>query len=361
MAVVINFYPARRFGQFEQVSHLLQQFTLRGALRQLTVERFFGVTRRLFDQAHTVAALRHADFDLAFGTFGQGLRQQVCLAQLPIKENGFCRRHILIKLRKKAGEHFVLTYFSDMRREEGPMSPILSAANEKRLNAHHPIAMRQRENVSIAHTLSIDRLRTLNEGQRPKPVADHGGAFEIESLGSGFHLLGQLSLHSRGFAVEERFGVGNQTLIRRVINPPDTGRGAAFDLIQQTRPVAIVEEAVGATSQQKQFLQCVQCLVHGASAGERAVILPLMPPCTAMFLNTRKFMVGAQQDEGKAFVVAQQYVVSGAVTLDQLRLQQQRLSLAIGCDDSHGPRQRDHPAQTVGQPVNLNIIADAIL
>ena len=59
-------------------------------------------------------------------------------------------------------------------------------------------------------------------------------------------------------------------------------------------------------------------------------------------------MVGAQQDEGKAFIVAQQHVVSGAVTLDELRLQQQRLSLTIGGDDGHGPRQRNHPAQAVG-------------
>ena len=141
MAVVINFDSARRFGQFEQVSHLLQQFTLRGALRQLAVERFFGVARRLFNQARTVAALRHADFDLAFGTFGQGLRQQVCLAQLPIKENGFCRGYILIKLREEAGEHFVLAYFGNMRGEEGAMPPILPATNEKCLNAHHAVAM----------------------------------------------------------------------------------------------------------------------------------------------------------------------------------------------------------------------------
>ena len=59
-------------------------------------------------------------------------------------------------------------------------------------------------------------------------------------------------------------------------------------------------------------------------------------------------MVGAQQDEGKAFIVTQQHVVSGAIALNQLRLQQQRLSLTIGGDDSHGPRQRNHPAQAVG-------------
>ena len=361
MAVVIDFDPARRFGQFEQVSHFLQQFTLRSALRQLAVQRLFGVTRRLFDQAHTVAALRHADFDLAFSAFGQGLRQQVRLGQLSVKENGFRRGNILIKLREKACEHLVLADFSNMRGKEGTMPPILPTTNEKCLNAHHAVAMCQRENVSVAHALRVDRLRPLNKGKRPKPVADHGGAFKIQRLGGGFHFLGQFGLHSGGFAGEEGFGVRDKTVIGRVVNPPDTRRGTALDLIQQARPVTIVKKTVSTASQQKQFLQRVQRLVDGASAGERAVILTLMPPRTAMFLNTRKFMVGAQQDEGKAFIVAQQHIVSGAVTLDELRLQQQRLSLAIGGDDGHRSRQRDHPAQAVGQPVNLHIIADAIL
>ena len=72
-------------------------------------------------------------------------------------------------------------------------------------------------------------------------------------------------------------------------------------------------------------------------------------------------MIGAQQDEGEAFVVAQQHVVGRAVTLDQLRLEQQRLGLAIGGDNRHAARQRDHPPQPVGQPVNLRVIGDPVL
>ena len=46
-------------------------------------------------------------------------------------------------------------------------------------------------------------------------------------------------------------------------------------------------------------------------------------------------MILAQQDEGKAFVVAQQHVVRRAKALDQLRLEQQRLGLGPGRDDGH--------------------------
>ena len=203
MAVVIDFDPARRFGQFKQVSHLLQQFTLRRALGQSPVERLFGVTCGLFDQAHTVTALRHADFNLAFGTFGQGLRQQVCFSQLPIYKNGFRRGYIFIKLREEARKHFIFTHFRNMRGEEGTMPPILSAANEKRLNAHHPVAMRQRKDIGVAYALGVDRLRPLNEGERPQPVPNHRGTFKVECLGRRLHLLGQFRLNSRGFTVEE--------------------------------------------------------------------------------------------------------------------------------------------------------------
>ena len=166
MAIVVDFDPPRGFGKLEQVSNLLQQFALRRAFGQLAVERFFGVARGLFYKAHAVAALRHANLNLALGAFGQRLRQQIRLRQLPVQKNAFCGRDIFIKLRKEAGEHFILAYFGNMGGEEGPMPPILPTTDKKRLNTHHTIAVRQREYVCIADTLSVNRLRPLNEGQR---------------------------------------------------------------------------------------------------------------------------------------------------------------------------------------------------
>ena len=80
-----------------------------------------------------------------------------------------------------------------------------------------------------------------------------------------------------------------------------------------------------------------------------------------MFLDAREFMVGPQQDEGEAFVVAQQDIVRGSVALDQLCLEQQCFGFAVGGHNRHRPGQRDHAAQTVGHPVDLNIIGDAVL
>ncbi len=71
--------------------------------------------------------------------------------------------------------------------------------------------------------------------------------------------------------------------------------------------------------------------------GERAVILPLRSARAAMELDARKGMVLAQQDEGEAFVVAQQDIVGRAEALDELRLEQQRFGFAFGRDDRHRP------------------------
>ena len=114
MAVVVNLDPAGRLGQFKQVRHLLQQLALRRAFGQAPVQRLFGIARGLFNQPDAVTALRHADFNLALGTFGQCLRQQIRLGQFAIEQYVFGRRHIFVKLRKEAGEHFILSHFGHM-------------------------------------------------------------------------------------------------------------------------------------------------------------------------------------------------------------------------------------------------------
>ena len=240
------------------------------------------------------------------------------------------------------------------------MPPILPATNEKCLNAHHAIFVRQRKDVSITYTGCIDCLRTLNKGQRFKAVTHHRRAFKIQRLCSRLHLFGQLGLNGGGFATKESFGVGNQLRIARPVDPIDTGRRAAFNLIQQAGPVTIVEETVAATAQQKQLFQCVQRDIDRTGTCKGAIIFPLIPPRAAMLLDARIIMVSAQQDEGEAFVVAQQHVVGGAIPLDQLRLQQERLRLAVSGHDRHAAGQRYHPPQPVGQSVHLCIIGHAV-
>jgi hypothetical protein len=80
-----------------------------------------------------------------------------------------------------------------------------------------------------------------------------------------------------------------------------------------------------------------------------------------MLLDARKGMILAQQDEGEAFVVAQQHVVGRAEALDQLRFEQQRLGLGVGGDDGHRAGLRDHPLQPLRQPRDLRVVGDPVL
>src|SRR3546814_7010261 len=113
-------------------------------------------------------------------------------------------------------------------------------------------------------------------------------------------------------------------------------------MVEQARAVARLEEAVGATSEQEQLFERVERLVDAAGRREGAVIIALRPPRAAMLLDAGVSVIGAQQDEGEAFVVAQQHVVGGAMALDELRLEQPRLGLVVGGDDRPASRLRDH-------------------
>src|SRR3546814_12781216 len=78
-----------------------------------------------------------------------------------------------------------------------------------------------------------------------------------------------------------------------------------------------------------------------------------------MLLDARKVMVGAQQNERKALVVAQQDVVRLPIALDELRLEKQRLRIAGRRDDFHRPRLCDHALYPMSHPRELSIIGHA--
>ena len=144
------------------------------------------------------------------------------------------------------------------------------------------------------------------------------------------------------------------------MRPTHRGR-TALDLVEQARPVAGLEEAVGAGAEQEQLLQRVQRVVDRSGTGEGAVILALPFARAAMLLDARELLIAAQKDEGKRFVVAEQHVVGGAIALDELRFEQQRLRLVVGRHHRHRPALRDHPLEALGQVLDLDVVGDAAL
>ena len=361
MAVVVDLDALRRLGQLEQVGDLAQQFRLRGRFGQPPVERLDRVALCLIHQAAAIPPLRHRQRDLIPRALAQRLGQQPAFRQIAVEQDRPRRRHLLIELGQERGEHLVLGHVGGVRGKEAPVPPILPATDEERLHADHPVLRRQREHVGVADPLGIDRLTALDEGQRLQPVAQHGGQFEVHALGRRLHLLAQLGLHPGRLARQEILGVADQFGIAARVDPPDARRRASLDLVQQARPVARLEEAVGARAQQEQLLERVQRVVDRSRAGERAVVIALGAPCAAMLLDAREIVIGAQQDERERFVVAQQHVVRGPEPLDELRLEQQRLGLVVGRHDRHRPRLRHHPLEPAGQAIDLRIIGHAIL
>ena len=66
-------------------------------------------------------------------------------------------------------------------------------------------------------------------------------------------------------------------------------------------------------------MQRVDRPVDRPGAGKGSEILPFDPLRTAMLGDPRKIMPFAEQDEGKALIIAQQDIVGGPELLDQLR------------------------------------------
>jgi len=100
--------------------------------------------------------------------------------------------------------------------------------------------------TSASPTPGVDRLRPLDEGQRLEPIAQHRGELEVHRLGRLGHLRAQLGLHLGRLAREEVLRVADQFGIFLDPDPPDARRRATLDLVEQARPVARLEEAVGA-------------------------------------------------------------------------------------------------------------------
>jgi len=75
VAVVVDFDPLRRLGQFQELRQLAQDFCLGAGFGHAPVERLGRVAACLFDQAAPVAPLRHRNFHLVARAFAESFGQ----------------------------------------------------------------------------------------------------------------------------------------------------------------------------------------------------------------------------------------------------------------------------------------------
>ena len=123
--------------------------------------------------------------------------------------------------------------------------------------------------------------------------------------------------------------------------------------MQQARPRAALEEAVGAGAQQERALQRGDGAVHRPHRGERAVVAAVAVARAAVLEDLRRPVIAGDQDVGERLVVAQQHVEARAQPLDEVGFEQQRLGFGPGRDEFERGGGGDHaldPRVVAGRP-----------
>ena len=198
------------------------------------------------------------------------------------------------------------------------------------------------EDVGFFGVARVDALLRLHRRERRQPVAVDRGALEVERLRRLLHLDGELLLHGAALAGEERGRFAHEFRIFGELDLARARRRAALDLVQQARPRAAFEEAVGAGAQQERALQRGDGAVHRPDRGERAVVAAVAVAGAAVLEDLRRPVVAGDHDVGERLVVAQQHVEARAQPLDQIGLEQQRLGLGPGGDELERGGGGDH-------------------
>ena len=201
----------------------------------------------------------------------------------------------------------------------------------------------QRHDIRLGHALGVDALGGLDLGQRLDPVAQGCGAFKLHLFAGFGHLTRKIGLHIGGLALQEALGIGNEGGIALWTDLGHTGSRTALDLKLQAGAGAPVKHGVRAVAQQKDLLQLIERPGHGPCRSKGAEIAALFRFLAAMLLDLGEGMLFADQDIGKAFVVAQQNIVARFELFDQVLFKQQRLGFGARGQKHHRGGFKDHP------------------
>src|SRR5690606_9512942 len=182
---------------------------------------------------------------------------------------------------------------------------ILAGAEEKDLNACLAAFLIGSNDINLVIGRKIDRLAGLDMRHGLQPVAIDGGLFEIERIGRGLHLSGELFLQLEALARQEAARLIDDIEITLAADQPDAGRGGALALILQAGPRAVLKSRIRSGAEWAQQLKGRQRLIYRAGGGKRAVIFPLAAAGGAMLGDLRPVVITGDQDIGKGFVIAQ--------------------------------------------------------
>jgi hypothetical protein len=347
VGIVIDFNPAWAGVQAEGVGNAVQQLRLGAVLGQPAAQLFAGIGQRPFHDLAFFAALGRGNFDSVSGPQGQRFGQQRLAGHVFRQQDQLGRDALVIKLTDKGFHNIGQRHVAVMAGKIRPVAPILASTEEEDLDAGMAAFAIGGEQIGFLKAGGIDALAGLDVAHRLDPVAKARCRFEVQRVRRRGHFRHQLVLHGTAFAMQEILCFPHQLSIGGLIEPADTRRTAALDLEQQAGAGARREHRVRTGAQQKCALQCVQGAGHRAGTGEGPEIEALRAFGAAMFQQLWKRVILAQQDVGKAFVVAIGHVVTRLELLDQVGFQQQRFGFRGGGNEEHLRCFGDHAGDAV--------------
>ena len=346
-------------GQAEGFGDPVEQLALGRGFSLPPLQRFAGVADRVGHHVPLGAALGAAEPDLALSLVAQGLGEQAGFIGVVADEDLSRHRLVGVELADEAAHHVGDGLLAVVAGEIGAVAVVPPGTIEEHLHADLAAAVEGGDDVGVVDfALHVDVLMRLHRAQRPQSVAELGRALELQVFCRVLHAGGQFLLHRTALPEQEGLGLAHQFVVAGLVDLAHAGRRAALDLVEKTGAVAVLEHAVRAGAEQERLFQRGDGAVDRLGAGKRGevVALPLVRP--AVFGDPGEVMLAGEHDVGEGFVVAQQHVVARLEPLDQVGLQQQGFDLAIGDHDLQRLGLRHHPAQPIGQSLELGVVGD---
>ena len=193
-------------------------------------------------------------------------------------------------------------------------------------------------------------------------VAVDGGALIVHGLGGLSHALLEFREHGAVLAGEEFHGPCKHRVIFLAGGQARAGGEALADLVVDAGALGLfrANDAV-AGANGKDHARHVQHLAHGGRALVGAEVARAVARLPAHQFQARVVLGKVDADVGKVLIVLEEYVVLGAIALDEVEFQRQRLHLAVDEDDVKIVHVLDHGLHLGGVVfAGLEVLAHAV-
>ena len=316
----------RRARQAQSDPHLLEPAL--HILRRASpfVERVFGVVRGELQQAHAGPALRDAQRHAATTALAQHLSQTLGGFDLHGDEHLVRGRGALVVLIEE-GRHQLLV-------RQGHASQLVRVDTRESSFAHaqhHHLRLvglsEEAEHVliDVAHAAHVLLFAQQRDGAELITQARRLFVFE---RGRGLaHALPELA---RELVVTTREQEGDPSHLRSVRlgrDGQDAGRGAAPDLVLQTRTRAALELAIRAGAELEVAVDQLERFARAAGRGVGPEVAGAVGVGSAHDAQARPLLLRIEAQRKVVLVVAELDVVARSMALDELALEQRRLLL----------------------------------